>query len=99
MRKEEVKALDDILTLEDASTSFRKQDISGEILDSKYVTEDFRPPTRCPVYQNCQANCDWEEEGNEIFVPKTIFRVKITGFMTSSLKEFLNQSRIVSEWH
>jgi hypothetical protein len=68
MKEETVDALDTVLTLEKGSTSFRRDDIPDALIDTEFVAEEFRPPTRCPVREWCDAYCDSEIQDDEVFV-------------------------------
>jgi hypothetical protein len=68
MDDELIDGLDSLLTLEEGSTSFDREDIPEQLRDTEYIEEDFRPPTRCPVVGDCRAACDHERDGSIIQV-------------------------------
>lgn len=68
MDEDTIEALDELLTLEGGSTSFREEDVPKGLRETQYLTESIRPPTRCPFIDGCRALCTCKEEGDVIQV-------------------------------
>lgn len=68
MNEEAFESLDEILATSDSSTSFKQDELPEELLGSDFVTEDFRPPTRCPIDEHCQEFCDTSVEGETVLI-------------------------------
>lgn len=68
MNEDTIEALDQLITLEGGSTSFQTAEIPDILHGSEFLTESFRPPTLCPLLDECRARCDCEFEGDVLHV-------------------------------
>ena len=68
MNKNIFESLNEALAAQHSSTSFKRNELPDELLDSEFATEDFRPPSRCPVDEYCQEFCSVSEEGQNVLI-------------------------------
>jgi hypothetical protein len=68
MNEKMIESLDQLLTLGGGSTSFTKSKIPENLLDTKYIREDLRPPQSCPFLEDCRAFCECERDDSELIV-------------------------------
>lgn len=68
MNEDIFESLNEALAAQHSSTSFKRNELPDELLDSDFVTEDFRPPSRCPVDEHCQEFCSVTEEDQNVLI-------------------------------
>lgn len=68
MNEEVIGALDELLTLEEGSTSFEENEIPEILVGTEYIESEIRHPTRCPIIPSCREPCECDQDGPSIVV-------------------------------
>jgi hypothetical protein len=68
MNEDMFQSLNETLTSQHSSTSFEREELPDKLLGSDFVTEDFRPPPRCPVDEHCQEFCSITEQDQNVLI-------------------------------
>lgn len=68
MDEEVVDALDELLTLEEGSTSFEENEVPEILERTEYIDVEIRYPTRCPIVNTCRDSCEYNDDGSEVIV-------------------------------
>lgn len=68
MNEDTLENLSELLAARDSSTSFSEADVPVDLIESDFITADFRPPSRCPVYERCREFCEVTEKDDSVVI-------------------------------
>lgn len=68
MNKEVLENLAPLLAAQDSSTSFKEHEIPDQLIESDFITGEFRPPSKCPVDEQCKEFCEVTKQDDQVII-------------------------------